>query len=635
MLNFETVELIFAFIIAASILAFSLTLRGLLVLLLLSVASIIWLSVKDPLDPRIVVILGVLALSVIACGAVSYFWDAIRLVRHVGCIKMSFYLAWAAVLTAVPAGLIWLSIYTIPNTYQTALWEGCDPASSWITTHIPYSSVTGAYGITVDETSFYGRKDGETNYFSVRAEDDGTSRPYRGLYARICGPNVKSSSASNEDNVLKTIDLLEEHLKGMIIGRVKLAGDDALQTVSEQTDLVQLVTFGPSGADRRKCNYRLDPGKCLDERAGILPLLLPIQLQPPKCRGWFRSPSKCLQRRILKPFNAYYEHERDELEYAFLLRQDGSKLRAAGGANNANDIAHWFVDAQLARVTDDTKWWVSLWFLIGKALAILSFVWLGLAITKIFFRLLSKLVFSQQNGQALIQFEKKDDGQPLIEICSLSQIGSANVQTRDRNWHYFAAGFTIDPLGSWSIMRCLEVLGKKLKIPNRLVTYKLPKSIDDFNISSVNTNRFSEIFLPPGAKCIVTLDNVTAFSDEVTFSTYWHWGLASTLLGGVRHVMASTTKNGGYIIISTIGTNMDIFPKPAGSKIKRNSCLVAFDVAAKIEVDAKNSNIQAYWTSINFLPLSDTPAILVHDIKQQRTLWSRISNFFVRILLPL
>lgn len=460
------------------------------------------------------------------------------------------------------------------------------------------------------------------------------------LNLRLCGSHSGSSNNRHE-NTLSTVEALTRFVFEELETNGRNRITQTAGNVENNAESVLLALFGPDEADRVHCRLHDDENheSCLLARDGVLPAMLPQSLQPPRCRGWLRSPSNCLMRRILKPVNAGYERDRDAFE-ASLRAESVEFIRGTEGAEKAliSRLSEFIVDYEEAAVNEG-KFWTLTAFGISTSLGVYATIWVFLTGAKLVLIYTARLYFKDTESEGFVLAGKTRGGSQASERVSVERVG-ANGRMRlnlaDLDWSAYGSGVSFTENGIVGLRRTFEVALHKMRMPNRYITHRFSKDIGSIEISTDYATDFAIITLKKTARCMVSLDNVVAFSSGVKFEVMRNFKLSAFVTGEMSHVVATrsaTASEKEFAVVCARRTLAKVFNKDNFDQSGFPG-IIALDTNMPISVRCASSWPQVYFTRTLFVPSTNTAAVLAHDSGRQRSFLGNVSKGITSILVP-
>lgn len=562
-----------------------------------------------------------------------------------------------AILIASPVLFFLYAIfYETPRLANHVYWEGCqfnlgiagNPSLPGLY-QLPLTVDDGQFELFVQSGSpssdgFQRTTDGSSWYLLSRSSEEVSVAKEEEFYwpfnIALCAPHSEHANGRYE-NTLTTVEGLTRFAFFIL---AKNGGDRIRQTagdLSNNVDSVRVAMFGPDHADRTQCQLQDDENheSCQLARDGVLPAMLPQSLQPPRCRGWLRSPSRCMMRRILKPVNAGYERDRDAFKASLETETDGI-IRGTETAEQAlqNRLSE-FVDKYQDRAVTEGRFWTFVTFSISTFIGVYATIWLFLTGSKVVLIYTARLYFKDTKSDGFILAGKTRGGPQAYERVSVERVGANGRMRLDLaglDWIAYGSGVSFTENGNVGVRRIFEVAIKKLRMPNRYITHFFSKDVGSIEISTDYATDFAKITLTKTARCMVSLDNVVAFSNGVKFEVLRDFKLSAFATGDMSHVIATRSAMASeeeFVIVCARRTLAKVFDKENEAQSGYPG-IIALDTNMPISVRCLTSWPQVYFTRTLYVPSNNTAAVLAHDSGRQRSLVGNFSKGITSVLVP-
>jgi hypothetical protein len=346
-----------------------------------------------------------------------------------------------------------------------------------------------------------------------------------------------------------------------------------------------------------------------------------------------------MMRRILKPVNAGYERDRDAFKVALEAETDGF-VRGTETAEEAlqNRLSE-FISEYQDRAVDQATFWTTISFGISAFIGVYATVWLFLTGSKVVLVYTARLYFKDTTSEGFILAGKTRGGPSAHERVSVERTGANGRMRLDLaglDWIAYGSGVSFTENGNIGIRRIFEVGIKKLRMPNRYITHFFSKDVGSMEISTDYATDFAKITLTKTARCMVSLDNVVAFSNGVKFEVLRDFKLSAFATGDMSHVLAKRSAIASeeeFVIVCARRTLARVFDKENEAQSGYPG-IIALDTNMPISVRCSTSWPQVYFTRTLYVPSNNTAAVLAHDSSRQRSLIGNFSKGFVSLLVP-
>ncbi|MEY8800181.1 hypothetical protein AB9K35_07685 [Leisingera sp. XS_AS12] len=536
--------------------------------------------------------------------------DLLEVYRGLGGLKLIRLLAMAAAYASLPLIAIYLAADAGRLRANTALY-GCD-------------EVIGAFEVPASGEILRGHIEGEQSYMLSR---EAATRPLPAnwltpLSSWACPPPVDRFDL--EASLIKSIHAYAENIRRHLLARVDAAVESARANGDRGADATTSALFGTG----RHCEGAIPPS--LENCGIIVTETCPFYRWPFKigeCAS--REIQHTVQIAIVKAYEAArHDFKASWDDHLGAMYTTGENVETA-----TKDAANAFLDLYLApaekRAVRSIKSFLAFWRFLSWALLAWSFA----ILIKIYLSLFARFAFTRTGGGLHLSIAPEGGSKAVHpDFSSLSKGGSVSIPINSDTWYVARSGVI-----SWSKLHSLS----RWPAPGRLMLRRALNgklawmkydSSDTEVLTGTHDIRFpiGEIEIPPGARIVIDIARLEAFTSGVRFRTIFSARLAAVL----RQRLIYTEAYGeGRILVSGVGGGLYSVTRGGEPDHAGIAAIVGMDSFGRFGCEAKSDPISVAINRPTIFPLDDTGSLLVSTTEPRGAglakAWLRSVTFFL------
>lgn len=528
--------------------------------------------------------------------------------------QLFFLMIWSIALTAPLICLSWL-VVDAADLRENWIFYGCDGNS-------------GVYGTQSRSETFYGRVQGTDRFVFARVNGESNGDPssigwLNDPVAQFC--ELPDPGALHEQSAIRTITnytgILERNLLERVDTALNAAGSRGLQG----NDAVQFALFGD--------NTNSCPPS---DGAGVLPASFNCFHDLPRSCGlwrWITRTGECIERKVMRPVHSAYARARNSSLESY--HATASRLVGHGqdAGSTTRQLARFFVQTQINRIESGAILAVQRFFFGYRLLEGLALLLVAMAVSKAFFYIFGRLVFSSKAGNVNL------DLSDLNKVESRNHRGERSNQNRERIRErasiVSSSELTIDiPLEgmewyaarkshvSWDVRQPIRWLFRPSQIPFRRIlcrkssfhVYKPHDEVSHLRGAHDVDTKVVKILMEPDLDLVIDIGSLVAFSEGIEFRTIFNPRLSAFL----QHRLFFTVVSGaGYLLLSGNGGTIWGSQKSDERDAVPPEDIIAMDLSGLYRCHALTDPISVY---VEPFTIASKPGTLLISHKPRRTI---------------